>query len=675
MRSYISRWSVGDYIRLFDEIKSNPKTRETIDFLFYLVVGFALVLILLRAMPYDVIKGMHFPFIGIENSLYAAMVLFILVKVMGFPEETDKFFTAPIDARRNSELSYRKQDLLIVALVFLFSVVYLLIIYDKELPNLDEGWILTMSDRILQHDVPYRDFFTLTSPGSIYLNAWIFQVFGTSIVVERAITLILASFGAALIYLLARIRMGFFFSVSASLLFLAWQFPLFFQASYSWYANVCSICAFLVMGLTLQGQKNAYKKLVLVGSLCSACFLFKQNVGAFTLIAIALYFPAEQVLFDRETKRRLLFPLFPTCFGFAEIKTLIKKNAMLLLGFAIPLGICAYAFHSIDALTDFVQGVFLTPLQNTQQYHTPYEPLSRLTDKRVMMYMPHFMMLATFGFLLRRFRRASLEGSDRFPLLMLLATVFAHFSTYPRADFIHIVFSLWPSLILLAYWTQQSVAFISGNWPITVRPLRRLPSFELKLRNLGVVILACTPLMVFFIHRTDKNISIDEDLAEISADRGQGIYGNPNKVENLNQMMAFVETYPECSGSEVIFSTTPLLYFLANRENPTPYDYILAGNGPSGYEEDILDFLKNQRPCMIVIDTVFIDYYPIAEDWNKIARYIFSTYEIGFDSARYKVLLPVGSFDRAIEHGRAKTDQAAQDMAVKIGSSESILAL
>ena len=675
MRSHIFRRPVSEYIRLFEVIKSSRKTREAIHTLFYLAIGFAFVLILVRAMPYDDIKKMYFPFIKLENVLYAAMLLFIIVKVTGPPEETEKFFAAPAETCRKSEFLYQKQDLLIVVSVFLFSVAYLLIIYDKELPDLDEGWILAMSDRILRHDVPYRDFFTLTSPGSIYLNAWIFQVFGTSIIVERMATLILASFGTVVIYLLARLMMGFFFSVSASLLFLAWQFPLFFQASYSWYAIVLSICSFLVMSLTIQDQKRRRKKLILIGFLCGMCFIFKQNIGALTLIAIALYFPAEQVLFDRHTKRRLLFPLFPTGFGFAEIKTLIKNNAMLLLGFAIPLAFCAYAFHSKGALTDFVRGVFIVPIQNTQEYYYPYVPLTRLTDKNLMMYMPHFMMLTTFGVLLKRFRRASLEDRDRFPLLMLLATLFIHFSAYPRADFIHIVFSLWPSLILLAYWTQQSVSSISSNWPVTVRPFRFLPSFELKLRNLGVVILACIPLMIFLIHRIEKNISIEKDLVEISADRGQGIYGNPYQVEELDQMIAFVEGYSDCGSSDVIFSTTPLLYFLANRGNPTPYDYIIEGNGPSGYKKDILDFLENQGPCLIVIDTVLTNYYPIIKGWDKIESYIFSKYEIGYDSDRYKVLLPANFSGHVIEGGPGDTAPAEQDMAEKLALSESTPAL
>ena len=89
------------------------------------------------------------------------------------------------------------------------------------------------------------------------------------------------------------------------------------------------------------------------------------------------------------------------------------------------------------------------------------------------------------------------------------------------------------------------------------------------------------------------------------------------------------------------------MYFLTNRKNPTPYDYVLAGNGPDNYEKDIVDILKKEKPCLMVIDRIFTNYYPIASEWDRIERYIFSEYEIGFDSICYEVLLPAGTLDNA----------------------------
>jgi hypothetical protein len=49
----------------------------------------------------------------------------------------------------------------------------------------DEGIIVYGATRILQGEIPYRDFWTQYSPGQFYTLAGLFSVFGTSIMVER----------------------------------------------------------------------------------------------------------------------------------------------------------------------------------------------------------------------------------------------------------------------------------------------------------------------------------------------------------------------------------------------------------------------------------------------------------------------------------------------------------
>jgi hypothetical protein len=49
----------------------------------------------------------------------------------------------------------------------------------------DEGYIVYSATRILAGDVPYRDFTQVYSPGQIYALAGLFQVFGSSLVIER----------------------------------------------------------------------------------------------------------------------------------------------------------------------------------------------------------------------------------------------------------------------------------------------------------------------------------------------------------------------------------------------------------------------------------------------------------------------------------------------------------
>lgn len=71
-------------------------------------------------------------------------------------------------------------SLLLVSTLFFLSLVPTL-----ALGIYDEGLAVYGAQRVLDGEVPYRDFWTLYSPGQFYALAWIFQVFGPSILAER----------------------------------------------------------------------------------------------------------------------------------------------------------------------------------------------------------------------------------------------------------------------------------------------------------------------------------------------------------------------------------------------------------------------------------------------------------------------------------------------------------
>src|SRR6266700_4440362 len=89
-------------------------------------------------------------------------------------------------------------------LVFLFSLAYLCVFLRYSSLEPDEGILLQGAQRILDGQIPYRDFFSFYTPGSYYFVAALFKAFGDSFVVAR---LSLALTGAAcsvVTYLLAR---------------------------------------------------------------------------------------------------------------------------------------------------------------------------------------------------------------------------------------------------------------------------------------------------------------------------------------------------------------------------------------------------------------------------------------------------------------------------------------
>src|ERR1700741_5207936 len=70
-------------------------------------------------------------------------------------------------------------------LVFLISLVYLCAFLRYSSLEPDEGILLQGGQRILDGQVPYRDFFSFYTPGAFYLIAALFKVFGDSFVAAR----------------------------------------------------------------------------------------------------------------------------------------------------------------------------------------------------------------------------------------------------------------------------------------------------------------------------------------------------------------------------------------------------------------------------------------------------------------------------------------------------------
>lgn len=87
--------------------------------------------------------------------------------------------------------------------------------------SLDEGIYLEGARRVAGGEAPYRDFFSITGPGTFWLYGAVFHWFGTSLAAARAVLCVeLAATCGAIYYLVSRTA-GAVFGAAASLLYLA----------------------------------------------------------------------------------------------------------------------------------------------------------------------------------------------------------------------------------------------------------------------------------------------------------------------------------------------------------------------------------------------------------------------------------------------------------------------
>ena len=92
------------------------------------------------------------------------------------------------------------------AFIFLVSFVILFLGMDRGFDYYDEGLILVGAMRVGAGQVPHRDFYANYGPGQFYTLAWLFDLFGSSVFVERLYDLTLRSVIVTVVYGITAVR-------------------------------------------------------------------------------------------------------------------------------------------------------------------------------------------------------------------------------------------------------------------------------------------------------------------------------------------------------------------------------------------------------------------------------------------------------------------------------------
>src|SRR5438309_2224336 len=78
----------------------------------------------------------------------------------------------------------------IVAIVGIVFALPMRALFRYQGPPMEEGFMLVFPEQVLRGAVPHRDFLHLYGPGSLWVLASVFKVFGTSIWSERTVGLL-----------------------------------------------------------------------------------------------------------------------------------------------------------------------------------------------------------------------------------------------------------------------------------------------------------------------------------------------------------------------------------------------------------------------------------------------------------------------------------------------------
>src|SRR5438552_5299541 len=176
----------------------------------------------------------------------------------------------------------------------------------------DEGIILQGSARILRGEIPYRDFFSFYTPGSYYLYAALFKLFGTSLLVARAALLFYAALFSFLTYLLARRACSRLASLLAASLVALLCLPARFVVIHNWDSTASALLALYCAVWLL--QTNAAWWSFLCGICAGTTVMIEQSKGAGLILGLAI---AGLLLHRLDPRRRIANSLLAGVLGAA----------------------------------------------------------------------------------------------------------------------------------------------------------------------------------------------------------------------------------------------------------------------------------------------------------------------------------------------------------------------
>lgn len=165
------------------------------------------------------------------------------------------------------------RDRVVLPVVWLVSAAWMLFYLRRGWVPHDEGTLAQSAERVLQGELPHRDFVDLYTGGLSYLNALSFRLFGETLLSPRIVLFLFALLWVPALYFVARRLARPVGAGALTLLAVAWSLPNYFAALPSWYNLVFATfgLAALLHGLTTRRARW----LAIAGACGAVSVLFK----------------------------------------------------------------------------------------------------------------------------------------------------------------------------------------------------------------------------------------------------------------------------------------------------------------------------------------------------------------------------------------------------------------
>jgi hypothetical protein len=470
---------------------------------------------------------------------------------------------------------------------------------------MEEGFMLVFPERLLDGDLPNRDFLHLYGPGSLWFLAGVFKVFGTSLTAERLVAL-LQQVGVVLgVYALTR-HWGRTVALPCALISLVIIVPPIGLTALGWVGGVA--LGLLGLAAALEGRRatdarRADRFALLGGVLLGFALLYRLDL--ILAVGLALFVIIRGL--DRSRVKRLLgglalgvspyvIQLVTAGFGATVSGMILDPVIYLRGGRRLP----------IPPPWDHLDG-FLQRAGNIQQLSWPIPSFSTAQQLTIWF----FFLLATILFLLLvawwGLRRDPSSFTARALATMAVFSLGVLPQAIQRVDSAHFA---WVSCV--------PVAFL----PVAITEVLRAkkPALRVRARNVlagGSVLIFLFAVLPFFTARTYtdyslQSIGIHRIAYKIEYKGRIFYYGRPEAAKAANELLPVADRISK-PGERLFVGPTDL--------RKTPYSdaylyYMLPELDPATYYIEMDPGVANDKGSRLADDLRSADIVILSSIWN-----------------------------------------------------------
>jgi 4-amino-4-deoxy-L-arabinose transferase-like glycosyltransferase len=427
----------------------------------------------------------------------------------------------------------------------------------------DEGIVLESAQRMAAGGRLYVDFFGYMSPGSYWLQALVFQLFGFALWTGRLLVILDFALQCALVYWLAARLASWRAAAAVALTFAGFQVadPAFLTSAHRWDSATFALAGLClaVSALTSDGRARWWRWFASGAALGAAAWCTPSMAAVAVLVGAWIAASSE--------RRRNLVPLAVgvAVAGLAGIIALAASGSI-----AAFVGQMAWLQRNYAASNVFPYGSVIGG------YRSLFEGTSGFADLLIRgvlvacLALPAVLPPAAillWGLVLWRGRRQPESAQKRPVIQMLLLSVAGLVITvFPRADVTHLAF-----IVALPYVLAGTAL---ARW---------LPARAGSYLALGAIMLAAVFASNYFRGwRELSPVPSPAGILRVARDQAPG-------VERLMQ-----EVHP--GDSLFVYPYMPVQYFLTQAHNPTRFSYLQPGLMTREQAREALSQLQSRPP-------------------------------------------------------------------------------